>query len=53
MIMPGGGAFRREIVKGVRKGTVSEEALRRAAAGIIYQIVHSKAAETVKPEDFK
>lgn len=53
MIMPGGGAFRREIVKGVRKGTVSEEALRRAAAGIIYQIVHSKVAETVKPEDFK
>lgn len=52
LIMPGGGSYRREIKKGLRKGTLTEVQLRRAAANIIRSIVHSNVAKRVKKELF-
>jgi beta-glucosidase len=51
LIMPGGGSFRKEILKGLKNGSVSEEDVRRACANIVRSIVHSDQAKRVKAAD--
>lgn len=52
MIMPGGGANKKEILKGVKEGTVSKEDLRRACANIVRSIVESDVATRITPDMF-
>lgn len=52
LIMPGMGAGKKEILKGIKAGTVSMEHLKCAASRVIRQILCSNAARKFKPEDF-
>lgn len=53
LIMPGMGADKKNIVKAVKKGTLSESDLRTATANIIRQILGSKVAKSVDITNFK
>lgn len=52
LIMPGGSGARKTIKKGLKKGTVTIEELKKAAANVIRSIVYSNVAKEVKAEDF-
>jgi len=41
LIMPGGGAFKKEILKGIRTGLISEKDLRRCCANVVKSIMNS------------
>ncbi len=41
LIMPGGGSFKREILQGVRNGTIQEADVRRCCANVVNAIFHS------------
>lgn len=41
LIMPGGNSFKKEILKGLKTGTVSEEDLRRCCANVVHAILNS------------
>ena len=53
LIMPGMGANKKEILKGIKAGTVSLEHLKCSASRIIRQILCSNVARKFKPEDFE
>ena len=53
MIMPGDKVYAKSLKEGLKKGTLSSEDLRRAAANIIRSIVYSNVAKKYSPEDFK
>jgi len=53
MIMPGDKAYAKSLKEGLKKGTLSSEDLRRAAANIIRSIVYSNVAKKYSPENFK
>ena len=52
LIMPGGGAGKKEILKSLKAGTLTEEKVRRSCANIVRSIVHSNVTKKVKPEMF-
>ena len=52
MIMPGDKAERKDLLKGVKDGTISLDDLKRAAANIIRSIVYSNVAKKYTPADF-
>jgi len=41
LIMPGGGAFKKDILAGVKNGTISEEDVRRCCANVVKSIFNS------------
>ena len=41
LIMPGGGSFKKEILKGVKSGQISEEDVRRCCANVVKSIFNS------------
>lgn len=41
LIMPGGGSFRRDILKGLREGRITQEELRRCCANVVKSILDS------------
>jgi len=41
LIMPGGGSYKAEILKGIKKGIISEEDLRRCCANVVRAIMNS------------
>lgn len=53
MIMPGDKVYTKTLLDGLKKGSLSREDLRRAAANIIRSIVYSNVAKKYSPEDFK
>ena len=52
MIMPGDKVYDKTILEGLKKGTVSLNDLKRAAANIIRSIVYSNVAKKYNAEDF-
>ena len=52
MLMPGDKVYNKTLEEGLKKGTLSEEDLRRAAANIVRSIVHSNVAKEFKAQDF-
>ncbi len=52
MIMPGDKGERKDLMKGVKSGTVSSDDLKRAAANIIRSIVYSNVAKKYTVQDF-
>ena len=52
MIMPGDKVYDKTILEGLKKGTVSLDDLKRAAANIIRSIVYSNVAKKYNAEDF-
>ena len=41
LLMPGGGSYKAEILKGLKKGIISEEDLRRCCANVVRSIMNS------------
>ena len=41
LLMPGGGSYKSEILKGIKKGTISEADLRRCCANVVRSIMNS------------
>jgi len=41
LIMPGGGHFKKEIIKGVKSGQISEEDVRRCCGNVVKAILNS------------
>lgn len=41
LIMPGGGSYKREILRGLKEGIISEDHIRRCCANVIRSIFHS------------
>ena len=52
LIMPGMGASRKEILKGLKEGTVTERQLKVSASRIIREILDSNMAQRYTPEMF-
>lgn len=52
MIMPGGGSYKKEILQGLKNGTLTEEELYRATANIVRSIVESDVATRITPDMF-
>lgn len=53
LIMPGGGADKKMILKGLKNGSLNEQALRKSAARIVKEIVHSNVSAKYVPGDFE
>ena len=53
LIMPGGGADKKAILKGLKKAALTEEALTLSASRIVRQLIHSNVAATYSPDDFE
>ena len=41
LIMPGGGSYKREILRGLKDGIISEDHIRRCCANVVRSILHS------------
>ena len=41
LIMPGGGSFKKEILRGVKTGVITEQDVRRCCANVVKAIIHS------------
>ena len=53
LVMPGGGADKKAILKGLKKGTLAEKDLKLSAARIVRQLIHSNVAARYSPDDFE
>ena len=52
LIMPGDRVYEKEILNGLKRGTLTREDLRRASANIIRSILSSSVAKKYSPKDF-